>query len=77
MIKEMLMKARQKSNLSREKNAVHRERKKEKEIDYIIQRATKAKVGEMFGGLCMCGGERAQKAGKESLVCNGGNQRKR
>lgn len=42
------------------------EREKEKERDYIIQRAIKAEVGEMVGGLCICGGERAQKAGKKA-----------
>lgn len=42
------------------------EREKEKERDYIIQRAIKAEVGEMVGGLCISGGERAQKAGKKA-----------
>lgn len=37
MIKEMLMKARQKSNLSREKNAIHGERKGKGERLYNLE----------------------------------------
>lgn len=55
------MKTRQKSNLSRKKRNTWKGGG-----GYIIQRAIKAEVGKMVGGLCVCGGERAQKAGKKA-----------